>query len=125
MLRLNAALNAKDLAAIDDCVTPDFVELRAGARSGPEGLRDWLREVYRTVREPRWQVLGLVAEGTTVVLRVLFTGIDASGAPISVEQAHFYEVRDERLAIHHVIQHCEDECGELTGSGKRPAASVA
>ncbi|ALG07219.1 ester cyclase [Kibdelosporangium phytohabitans] len=110
VLALNHAFNTGDLSTVDDLLTPDFAE--RDMPPGPEGYKTAIRELRAALAEPRSEVLGLVAEGSTVVLRVRLTGVHVGEivgvAPtrrqVDVEQIHFYEGRDGRLATHHYIR---------------------
>src|ERR1043165_5835194 len=110
VLALNHAFNTGDLSAVDDLLTPDFAE--RDMPPGPEGYKEAIRQLHAALANPRSEVLGLVAEGSTVVLRVRLTGVHVGEivgvAPtrrrVNVEQIHFYEGRDGRLATHHYIR---------------------
>lgn len=110
VLALNHAFNSGDLSGVDEILTPDFVE--RDMPPGPEGYKAAVRQLRAALDEPRSEVLGLVAEGSTVVLRVRLSGVHvgeiAGVAPtrrhVNVEQIHFYEGRDGRLATHHYIR---------------------
>ncbi|GAB3921907.1 hypothetical protein GCM10029976_009620 [Kribbella albertanoniae] len=95
VLRLCAACNAGDRRGIEAVLTPDFAD--AGRCCGPDRFAARLALVRRDVAEFRWDVLGLVAEGTTVALRVRLSGI-TGGRRLAVEQMHIYEGRDGRIA---------------------------
>jgi predicted ester cyclase len=123
VLALNHAFNSGDLSGVDDLLTPDFVE--RDMPPGPEGYKAAVHKLRSALAEPRSEVLGLVAEGSTVVLRVRLTGLHvgemAGVAPtrrqVNVEQIHFYEGRDGRLAAHHYIR---DDLSLLDQLGVRP-----
>ncbi|MFC0113662.1 ester cyclase [Kibdelosporangium aridum] len=110
VLALNHAFNTGDLSGVDDLLTPDFAE--RDMPPGPEGYKTAVRQLRAALADPRSEVLGLVAEGSTVVLRVRLTGVHVGEivgvAPtrrkVDVEQIHFYEGRDGRLATHHYIR---------------------
>jgi predicted ester cyclase len=110
VLALNHAFNTGDLSGVDELLTPDFAE--RDMPPGPEGYKTAVRRLRAALAEPRSEVLGLVAEGATVVLRVRLTGVHVGEivgvAPtrrqVDVEQIHFYEGRDGRLATHHYIR---------------------
>jgi predicted ester cyclase len=110
VLALNHAFNSGDLSGVDELLTPDFVE--RNMPPGPEGYKNAVQKLRAALDEPRSEVLGLVAEGSTVVLRVRLTGVHVGEmvgvAPtrrqVNVEQIHFYEGRDGRLATHHFIR---------------------
>ncbi|MBP2320086.1 putative ester cyclase [Kibdelosporangium banguiense] len=110
VLALNHAFNTGDLSGVDELLTPDFAE--RDMPPGPEGYKTAVRRLRAALDEPRSEVLGLVAEGSTVVLRVRLTGVHIGEivgvAPtrrqVNVEQIHFYEGRDGRLATHHYIR---------------------
>jgi predicted ester cyclase len=111
VLALNHAFNTGDLSGVDELLTPDFVE-RGITPPGPEGYKAAVRRLREALGEPRSAVLGLVAEGSTVVLRARLSGVHigeiAGVTPtqrvIDVEQIHFYEGRDGRLASHYYIR---------------------
>jgi predicted ester cyclase len=110
VLALNHAFNIGDLSGVDELLTPDFAE--RDMPPGPEGYKTAVRRLRAALDDPRSEVLGLVAEGSTVVLRVRLTGVHVGEivgvAPtrrqVNVEQIHFYEGRDGRLATHHYIR---------------------
>nr|CTQ95775.1 hypothetical protein [Kibdelosporangium sp. MJ126-NF4] len=127
VLALNHAFNTGDLSAVDDLLTPDFAE--RDMPPGPEGYRTAVLQLRAALAEPRSEVLGLVAEGSTVVLRVRLTGVHIGEivgvAPtrrqIDVEQIHFYEGRDGRLATHHYIRDDLALLGQLGVRSDTPA----
>nr|CEL18212.1 hypothetical protein [Kibdelosporangium sp. MJ126-NF4]CTQ90557.1 hypothetical protein [Kibdelosporangium sp. MJ126-NF4] len=88
-------------SALEQFLTPDFVD--AGIPSLRHGFMGASIEI-----------LGLVGEGNTVVLRVRLAGI---------EQVQFFEGRDQRLATRHCIpRHLDlarDRTGETTESVHR------
>jgi predicted ester cyclase len=110
VLALNHAFNSGDLSGVDELLTPDFVE--RDMPPGPEGYKEAVLRLRKALDEPRSEVLGLVAEGSTVVLRVRLSGVHvgemvgvaATRRQVNVEQIHFYEGRDGRLATHHYIR---------------------
>ncbi|MEV4312662.1 ester cyclase [Actinocrispum sp. NPDC049592] len=123
VLALNHAFNSGDLSGVDGMLTPDFAE--RGMPPGPDSYKTAVRLLREALDEPRSEVLGLVAEGSTVVLRVRLTGVHVGEivgvAPtrrqVDVEQIHFYEGRDGRLAAHHFIR---DDLALLGQLGIRP-----
>jgi predicted ester cyclase len=125
VLALNHAFNTGDLSSVDEILTPDFAE--RNMPPGPEGYKAAMRKVRAALAEPLSEVLGLVAEGSTIVLRVRLTGMHvgeiAGVTPtrrrVNVEQIHFYEGRDGRLATHQCIR---DDLALLAQLGIRPGA---
>jgi predicted ester cyclase len=119
VLDLCRAFNEGKIARIDDYLTPDFQEL------GMPGGADWfvgtLRTLRRSFTEARWEVLGLVAEGTTVVVRLKLTGVHTgeylgvlpTRSAVEVEQVHIYEGRDGRLATHLCVRDDLQLLGQL------------
>jgi predicted ester cyclase len=127
VLALNHAFNSGDLSGVDELLTPDFVE--RDMPPGPEGYKTAVRKLLAALAEPRSEVLGLIAEGSTVVLRVRLTGVhvgEFAGVPptrrqVNVEQIHFYEGRDGRLATHH---HIRDDLALLDQLGVRADPTI-
>jgi predicted ester cyclase len=110
VLALNHAFNSGDLRGVDDLLTPDFAE--RDEAPGPAGYKAAVRRLRAALDEPWSEVLGLVGEGSSVVLRARLTGVHVGEivgvAPtrcqIDVEQIHFYEGRDGMLTAHHYIR---------------------
>jgi predicted ester cyclase len=110
VLALNHAFNIGNLSGVDELLTPDFRE--RNMPPGPEGYKAAVCRLRSALDQARSEVLGLVAEGSTVVLRARLTGVHVgeivgvppTKRPVDVEQIHFYEGRDGRLAAHHYIR---------------------
>ncbi|ONI79899.1 hypothetical protein ALI144C_24535 [Actinosynnema sp. ALI-1.44] len=110
VLQLCRTFNDGNLSRIDDCLTPDFADFQDSA--GPDGFKSSIRTLRLSFEDARWDVLGLVAEGSTTVVRLRFSGVHVGDylgvaptrCPVSVEQVHIYEGRDGRLATHHYVR---------------------
>jgi predicted ester cyclase len=119
VLELCRAFNDGKISQIDDYLTPDFADL--GVSAGPDWFKSSMRSLRRSFSEAHWEVLGLVAEGTTTVVRLRFTGVHVGEylgvAPtrcsVSVEQVHIYEGRDGRLATHYSVRDDLELLGQL------------
>lgn len=105
VLRLCTACNQGDMRAIEEVLTPDFTDVAAAA--GPDQFVARIAASRRAFDDFRWEVLGLVAEGTTVALRVRQLG-EYEGRRLSVEQVHIYEGRDGRIASRHCVGGADD-----------------
>lgn len=127
VLELCRAFNDGEISRIDDYVTPDFVDL--GVSGGPDWFKSSIQVLRRAFKDARWDVLGLVAEGTTIVVRLRFTGVHigeylgvaATRCAVSVEQVHIYEGRDGRLATHYSVR---DDLELLDQLGVRPDTTM-
>ena len=92
VLTLCRAYESGDRQAIEACLTPDFVDIRT--HEGPEEVVENARAGHGV----RWTVVGLIAEGTTVVVRLRLTANDRS-----TDQIHIYEGRDDRLSTRYRV----------------------
>lgn len=101
VLRLCSACNTGDVRAVEELLTPDFVDIggvdEARGADGVQGFLARLAGIRRVFTDFRWEVLGLVAEGTTVILRLRLSGSRGDSVH-SMEQVHIYEGRDGRIA---------------------------
>jgi predicted ester cyclase len=128
VLELCRAFNDGKISGIDDCLTPDFADL--GVSAGPDWFKGAIQTSRRSFKNAHWEVLGLVAEGTTTVVRLRFSGVHVgdylgvapTGRSVSVEQVHIYEGRDGRLATHYCVR---DDLELLHQLGVHPDATVA
>jgi predicted ester cyclase len=127
VLELCRAFNDGKISKIDDYLTPDFADL--GVSAGPDWFKGSIQALRRSFSDARWDVLGLVAEGTTAVVRLRFSGVHIGEylgvAPtrcaVSVEQVHIYEGRDGRLATHYCVR---DDLELLDQLGVRPDTTM-
>ncbi|MDX8029442.1 ester cyclase [Lentzea sp. BCCO 10_0856] len=109
-LKLQVALNTQDLSLVDGLIHDDFLDVTGPPGmfpDGPEGVRQHILWLNRRFKDAKWEVQQAVAEGTTVVLRVRFTGIETEegqAAPVGTRftyaQAHYFEGRDGLLVQH-------------------------
>jgi predicted ester cyclase len=127
VLELCQAFNDGKISRIDDYLTPDFADL--GVSAGPDWFKSSLQALRRAFANARWEVLGLVGEGTTTVVRLRFSGVHVDDylgvAPtrcaVSVEQVHIYEGRDGRLVTHYCVR---DDLDMLDQMGVRPDTTM-
>jgi len=109
--------NERNGEVFDQLVTVDYIEHATapfrteepGSVQGPKHMRgvvDWLVEQFPDVT---MKVLDIVADGSTVVARVVSEGthlgklggvIPPTGKRFSAQQSHWYRVRDGKLAEH-------------------------
>ena len=103
--------NAGDLDAVDELLTPDFVDHEEGPPGTPEGIegvkafvamyREAFPDLHATVED-------MVEEGDKIAVRATFTGthdgdfmgIPASGRKISIQAMDLVRVVDGRAAEH-------------------------
>jgi predicted ester cyclase len=108
------AITAGDLDRIDDLVSADFVDHGAPpgvVGPGPEGYRTVMR-MLRGALDLRWELLGMVAEGERVMVRVRnhgrhvgeFLGIPPTGAEFAFEAMHSYRVEDGVIREHFAVR---------------------
>src|SRR3954463_6406002 len=127
VLELCRAFNEGKINRIDDYLTPDFADL--GVSAGPDWFKSSIQALRRSFGDARWEVLGLVAEGTTTVVRLRFSGVhigeykgvNPTHCAVNVEQVHFYEGRDGRLATHYCVR---DDRERLDQLGVRPDTTM-
>lgn len=129
--RLYDALNAGDLAAIRELVTPDYVENDPlpGQGVGREGVVDRFTVIINSLA-PHFTVHDVIAEGDKVVVRWTnagthvgeFAGIPATGQPFTIGGIDIYRVADGRLCEH---WHQVDQLSMLGQLGLLPQPSDA
>ena len=73
---IEEVLNKKNLAAADELVAEDFVELDPfpGQEQGREGLKQVLRMLFAAFPDLQWTIEELIAEGDKVVNRFTWHG---------------------------------------------------
>jgi steroid delta-isomerase-like uncharacterized protein len=100
----------KNLDAIDEMLTDDFVEhiLAPGQAPGRQGAKQFVAQLLRAFPDLEVVVENQVAEGDTVaaVLRMTgthqadFVGVPATGRKVSVQVMDMVRVRDNRFSEH-------------------------
>jgi predicted ester cyclase len=82
--RVYEAINAKDVALLDELFDPHVIRHAAG-ETGIESARKALVNAFTTFPDQRFVVEDLIAEGDRVALRVTVHGIPvASGQPLPI-----------------------------------------
>jgi predicted ester cyclase len=129
--RVFEAINTKDLSAIDDVVTADFVDHGSPfpLPPGPAGYRQILTFVTQ-VLDVRYEVLDEIVTEDRIVFRALgrgrgvaaVHGAAADGKPYAMETAHFYRTEGDRLAEHWGVR---DELGAMIQLGVIPSPYAA
>ena len=104
---IDRVLNGRDLAALDQFVAEDFVELDPfpGQGKGREGLRGVMGGLLATFPDMQWSVQEQVSEGDKVVTRFTWTGthsadfagVPASGRTVSLRGVVIDRLRDGLL----------------------------
>lgn len=129
VLKLYAALNDGDVAAVSELVTPDYVENDPlpGQGCGRQGVIDRFSVIVNGLA-PRFTVHDVVAERDKVVVRWTnagthvgeFAGIPATGQAFTIGGIDIYRVAGGRLCEH---WHQIDQLSMLGQLGLLPAAS--
>ena len=104
--QLAAAVNDRQLDAIDDLVASTYRHCAPGHPLTLEELKDLNRALYAGFPDIRWHILELVAEGDVVVAfwrmsgthRGRFMGRPASGTPVSVTGVNSYRITEGKIA---------------------------
>jgi len=119
---------ARDAAAVDELVAPDFVSHTWGfEEDGRERLRSTTEHMRRALRDVRFDVEDVVSEGDRVVVRLTssavptgdFMGVPAEGRPYRIGEIHWFRVADGRIAEHwhqHDALGLMRQLGALNGS---------
>ena len=128
--RVFDAINARDLTAIDEAVTADFVDHGSPVPlpPGPEGYRQILTFVT-TVLDVSYEILDEVVTEDRIVFRALGRGRGVAavhgpgtdGKPYAMETVHIYRTEGDRLAEHWGVR---DELAALIQLGVVPARSL-
>lgn len=125
--RVFDAINTRDLSAIDEAVTADFVDHGSPfpLPPGPDGYRQILTFVT-TVLDVSYEILDEVVTEDRIVLRALgrgrgvaaVHGPGADGKAYAMETVHIYRTEGERLAEHWGVR---DELSALIQLGVVPS----
>lgn len=128
--RVFAAINARDLSAIDEAVTADFVDHGSPVPlpPGPAGYRQVLSFVT-TVLDVSYEILDEVVTEDRIVFRALGRGRGvaevhgpaAAGKAYAMETVHIYRTEGDRLAEHWGVR---DELSALVQLGVVPPPSL-
>lgn len=93
-----ALIEKQPKAAFAKYMAPDFVEHKPDVPEGTrEATADFLDRLIKSMPDPKWEVLRIVADGDLVSLHARFTL--APGAP-PYAIADFFRVEDCRIAEH-------------------------
>lgn len=125
--RVFAAINTKDLSAIEGAVTADFVDHGAPMPlpPGPEGYRQILTFVTQ-VLDISYEILDEVVTEDRIVIRALghgrgvaaVHGPGTDGRPYTMQTVHIYRTEGDRLAEHWGVR---DELSALVQLGVVPS----
>jgi steroid delta-isomerase-like uncharacterized protein len=100
-----------NMDAIDELVSPDFIEhevVPPGAPTGIEGLKWWVRAFRDAFPDLKSEVGVMLVDGELVAGQLTFTGthrgdfmgIPATGMPISMKGIDIVRIRDGRAVEH-------------------------
>jgi steroid delta-isomerase-like uncharacterized protein len=100
---IEEVLNQKNLAAADELVAEDVVELDPfpGQEQGREGLKEVLGMLFAAFPDQKWTIEELIAEGDKVVNRFTWRGThrgDFMGIPPTGKQVEVKGVVIDRIA---------------------------
>jgi predicted ester cyclase len=105
------AVNADDVARIDEIVARSFLSYDVHATRSRTGLKRYLADLRRSFSELRFEVhenAGVLVEGDLAALRTIITGthtgdyagVSATGKEIQTSASHIFRVRDDQLVEH-------------------------
>jgi len=124
------AVNTKDLTAIPDLVTDDFVDHGSPfpLPPGPDGYTQILTFVTR-VLDFKYEIADLFCTPERIVIRTIahghavapVHGPDFAGRPYSMATIHIFRTDGDRLAEHWGVR---DELGMLVQIGAMPAPTL-
>jgi predicted ester cyclase len=115
--------NGHDLDAIDDLVSPHYINHAARTeeyqRGGARRAVQWVLSVFP---DHRFHVEDVASDGETVALRGTMTGthdgelegIAPTGLRVAVEQSHWFRVADGKVVEHWAVR---DDLGMLQQLG--------
>lgn len=123
-------LTQHNLAAVDELVHPDFVELDPVPGQGPgrQGLKEWFALYFAAFPDVRWTVEEQVAEGDKVMSRSTwrgthqgpFLGLPPTGKRITVAAWTIDRIADGQLVESRILM---DMLGMLQQLGAIPPAA--
>src|SRR5690349_435906 len=105
------AVNADDVAQIDELVARSFLSYDLQGTRSRTGLKRYYSELRRSFSELHFEVhenVGVLVENDLVALRTIITGthagdyagVAATGTQIQTSASHFFRVRDDELVEH-------------------------
>ena len=122
--------NNGNLAVADELVTPDFLNHEAPPERnrGPESMKGAVTMLRTAFVDLHFTIEELVAEGDTVVGRVimrgshrgLFQGMPPTGHSFQQEQMHLVRFREGKAIEHRAVR---DDLGMMRQLGVIPAAA--
>jgi predicted SnoaL-like aldol condensation-catalyzing enzyme len=119
--------NGHNLAAIDELVSPEYLNHAASTaeyqRGGTKLAVEWLLSVFP---DHRFDIEDAVADGNTVAIRGTMggthegelMGIAPTGKRIAVQQTHWFRVADGKVAEHWAVR---DDLGIMRQLGVMPS----
>ena len=125
---IEEVLNGKNLAAADELVAEDFVELDPfpGQEQGREGLKELLGMFFGAFPDIRWTIEELIAEVDKVVNRFTFRGthrgeflgVPATGRQVEVKGVVIDRIAEGKIADSRILM---DALGLMQQLGAIPA----
>jgi steroid delta-isomerase-like uncharacterized protein len=112
--------------AVDDLATEDFTtHTGRGPQVGRDALRTTIARVSPALEAVRFTIDDILAEGDRVAVRLTasarqvgeFMGMPPSGKSYTVEEIHWFRVKDGKVAEH---WHQFDQVGLMTQLGAMP-----
>ncbi|HEX2913872.1 MAG TPA: ester cyclase [Chloroflexia bacterium] len=129
--RLYQAMNEADMAAVDQLLSPDFVNHDPGLPPlppGPESFKQVIGMIHNGFPDGKFEIQDIVAEGDLVAVRWIisgthqgeFAGVPPTGKHISVGGSVLQRIENGKSAEHWALW---DVLGMLTQMGAIPAGS--
>ena len=120
-----------DKAAVDELVADDFVAHTWPSTSGnaKEDLKAAIDRVSQGLTDAEFTIDDLIAEGDRVAVRLTsaatqvgpFMGLQPSGKRYSIEEIHWFRLRDGKVAEH---WHQMDQIGLMRQLGAMPGGAA-
>jgi ketosteroid isomerase-like protein len=93
----NDAIVKGDMAAFDDVVSPDFVDLARQTGDDVRVFRAAIATAITTLTDQRFEELDMVADGDTVFARVNYTATMPDGSSKTDRGLLFYRLKEGKI----------------------------
>jgi steroid delta-isomerase-like uncharacterized protein len=118
--------NRHNIGAIDELVSPDYLNHAARAEYRRVGAKYSLNWLFSVFPDHRFDVEDAVAEGNRVAVRGTMSGthegelwgIPPTGERVAAQQTHWFRVADGKVAEHWAVR---DDLGTMRQLGVMPS----